>query len=324
MNEVEPGQPVTTPAADRVGDRLRAAREAAGLTLAEIAQRTRVPLRHLEAIEHSDFAALPSPTYAVGFARAYARAVGMDEVAMARDVRAELSTIDRAPEYVPYETADPERVPSRGLAIVALGLAVAVLILVGLYYGTGLFRGTGATLATAEVPAAAPPATVTPPLASPTPAAARQVTLAAGDTEVWLRVYDANNDTLYLGTLAPGATFDVPQNANRPMINVGRPDQLRVTLDGQAVPALGDGRRAIKDVPVDAASIAARLTGAPAPAPSASASSTPVADASPRAVRTERLRPRPAASPALTETQRANLNAAATPPPPATSNSAAE
>jgi transcriptional regulator with XRE-family HTH domain len=325
MNEVDAGQPATAPAPEHAGDRLRAAREAQGLTLAEIAQRTRVPLRHLQSIEASDYAALPSPTYAVGFARAYARALGMDEVATAQAIRGELQHVVRPPEYEPYETPDPARVPSRGLAIVGLGVAIAILVLVGLWYGTDLFRGgaTGGAVTTAEVPAAAPPITTTPPEATPAAATPRQVTLTAGEDEVWMRVYDANNDTLYLGTLAPGASFDVPPTANRPMINVGRPDQLIVKVDGQAVPPLGDGKRAIKDVAVDAVSIAARLSGGPQPTPSASpTASSSSDDDAPRArtAASSTPRPRPSARSALSETQRANLAAAEN--PPAASNTA--
>jgi len=100
------------------------AREASGLSLADVATRTRVPIRHLEALESGDYSGLPSPTYAVGFARAYARAAGADEVEVARLVRADLDRIGpRTPEYVPYETADPARVPSRGLAIVGALIA---------------------------------------------------------------------------------------------------------------------------------------------------------------------------------------------------------
>lgn len=318
MNDVVPDQP----APDRVGDRLRREREVKGLTLAEVAQRTRVPLRHLEAIEATDFAALPSPTYAVGFARAYARTLGMDEVAVARDVRAELRHVERAPHYAPYETADPARVPPRGIAIVGLGLALAALILVGLWYGTDIFR-SGSTGASADLAATAPPITVTP-TAAPSQATPRQVTLAAGANEVWLRVYDADNKTLYTGILAPGAKFEVPPAANRPKINVGRPDQLQVSVDGRAVPPLGDGRRAIKDVPVDAASIAARLAGQPAAAPSVAASASPspspsasrataAPSAAPTPPRTAEARPRARSAPKrrLTETQRANLESAA-------------
>ncbi|KQU61914.1 hypothetical protein ASG67_01765 [Sphingomonas sp. Leaf339] len=264
MNDVEPGD---TPAVERVGERLRLAREAHGLSLAEVGQRTRVPLRHLEAIEATDFSLLPSPTYAVGFARAYARAVGADEVAAAQDVRRELARLPRAPEYEPYQAADPTRVPSRGVAIVGLGLALAIMILVGLWYATDLFRP--ATTAQADVasttPAVGPVVTV--PVPSPTPQAA-QVRLAAGDNEVWLRVYDAANATLFLGTLQPGQGFDVPPTANRPMVNVGRPDQLRITVNGSSIPALGDGSRAIKDVPVDGPSLLARASGKPLPAAS--------------------------------------------------------
>jgi cytoskeleton protein RodZ len=104
MDEVESGQPAPTPVEPaRPGDRLRAARDSRGLSLAEIAARTRVPQRHLEALEAGDYGALPSPTYAMGFAKAYARAVGMDEVELAADLRREL---DRMGPRQPARNAD--------------------------------------------------------------------------------------------------------------------------------------------------------------------------------------------------------------------------
>lgn len=270
-----------------VGERLRAARERLGMSLAEIGARTRVPLRHLEAIEESNYGALPSPTYAVGFVRAYARAVGEDEVALARDVRVEAQKAPRTtPQYQPYEVADPTRVPSRGLVIAAAGLALAVVVLAVLWFASGLFRGEGGA------PAATPPVAVAVPAAqpsaSPTPAGGGQVTLTATD-EVWLRVYDAANETLYIGTMKAGERFDVPPTANNPMINVGRPDKLQVTLNGSNLPPLGTGERAIKDVPVSAAALSARSRGAAAPAvaPTAPAAgaSVPSAFSSPAAAR---------------------------------------
>ncbi len=60
----------------RPGDILRYEREAQGLTIADIAARTRIPQRHLESIDASDYSGLPSTTYATGFARAYAKALG--------------------------------------------------------------------------------------------------------------------------------------------------------------------------------------------------------------------------------------------------------
>ena len=46
----------------RTGDKLRLAREKAGLSLADVAMRTRITQRHLEAIENSDFTELPGRT----------------------------------------------------------------------------------------------------------------------------------------------------------------------------------------------------------------------------------------------------------------------
>lgn len=259
------------------GERLREAREQQGLSLAEIGARTRVPLRQLEAIEANDYSGLPSVTYAVGFAKAYARAVGIDEVAIARDVRATNAQTVQRTDYAAYEIDDPKRTPGGGLVIGTIVVVVLLLIAVGLYYGTSLFRGAEDTsafnpVATSEI--------MPPPAPTPAPSAAvvapggGQVVLTATD-EVWMRVYDADGKTLFQNTLKPGERFEVPADANNPMINVGRPDQLQVTVNGSAVPPLGDGRLAIKDVPINAAALAARGSAAtPAPAPSPIASAT--------------------------------------------------
>src|SRR5437763_16928008 len=61
-----------------VGERLRAAREEKGLSLDDIAAQTRIPRRHLESMERAEWDALPAPTYATGFAKRYASAVGLD------------------------------------------------------------------------------------------------------------------------------------------------------------------------------------------------------------------------------------------------------
>jgi transcriptional regulator with XRE-family HTH domain len=318
MDEVDAGQSGVPPVASprTVGETLRSAREAQGLSLTDVSARTRVPLRHLQAIEAGDYQSLPSPTYAVGFARAYARAVGADEVAAAQATRVEVDRLGRRqPEYEPYEVTDPARVPSRGIAIVAAGLALGLAILAGLWFGSDWFRGTSTPEIVSPVVATLPVPTPTRPPAPPT---GGEVVLTAQD-EVWLRVYDSANKTLYLGTMTPGERFVVPADANGPQINVGRPDKLAVTLNGAAVPPLGTGERPIKDVAVSGAAMAARLAGVPArlptptPSPSASAAALPppfvppAAAPAPAAERTVRRTP---PRRRLTETQRANLESA--------------
>lgn len=249
----------------RPGERLRDARIAAGLELADVAARTRVPTRHLESIENGDFSGLPSTTYAMGFTRAYARAMGVDEVSIAHDVRAELAQnwqpAPLRPEYVPV---DPARVPGRGIALAGVLVAVLALIFAGLWFGTDLLRSTSSP-AEVAAPAATPNSIAVPPPGqsvsqAPAPSASGQVSLTATDT-VWVRIYDAADKTLLMKEMAPGERYDVPTDADRPMINVGRPDKLAISINGSNVPALGDGRRAIKDVAISATALLARDTG---------------------------------------------------------------
>jgi cytoskeletal protein RodZ len=64
------------------GGWLRRQREAREISLREIAERTKISLRYLEAMEEDRFEALPAPVFAKGFLREYARYVGLspDEV----------------------------------------------------------------------------------------------------------------------------------------------------------------------------------------------------------------------------------------------------
>ena len=62
-----------------IGARLNQARLMANLALQDIADRTKISLRFLSAIENDDFSALPGRVYIVGFTKAFARAVGLDE-----------------------------------------------------------------------------------------------------------------------------------------------------------------------------------------------------------------------------------------------------
>lgn len=286
MDEVDHGHHDAAPLSGRAGDVLRQAREALGLTLADIGARTRIPLRHLQAIETSDYSELPSATYAVGFAKAYARSVGADEIAIARQVRGDVADMGpRRPLYEPYEIVDQTRVPPRGLVIVGLGVALAILIVIAVWFGTGWFRGgQGAATTVAAGPTVSAPVPEPTRIARPNPAGG-QVTLTATD-EVWLEVYDADGKRLRTGTMKAGDRFDVPRDAKDPKINVGRPDKLTVTLNGSAAPPLGDGARPIKGIGVSAAAVAARLAGGatpvaaptPAPAPAPGAGPSPTAD----------------------------------------------
>lgn len=263
---------------ERVGDRLRLARTKAGLDLSDVASRTRVPLRHLQAIESGDYSTFPSATYCVGFVKAYARVVGEDEAELSKALRAELGhpANDYRMERMEYDDADPARIPSRMLAWTAAALALLVVI------GYGVWRSHLLDGSPAETPVENPvttePATPRAPVATTAPNPSGQVVLTALDP-VWLRIYDAKDKVLFEKEMAKGETFTVPADADQPKVRTGRAELIGVTIDGKPVAPLGEPERTIKDVGISAAALAARP---PAPAVAATAGiAAPVAGQTP-------------------------------------------
>ena len=64
---------------ERLGQYLRAERNKRGMSLDEVAARTRIRLQTLEALERDDYPMLPAEVTVKGFLRAYARCLALDE-----------------------------------------------------------------------------------------------------------------------------------------------------------------------------------------------------------------------------------------------------
>ena len=268
MSELIIGTDEDSPAATSgAAASMRAAREAAGMTLKDVADTTRVPLRHLAALEEGDYAALPGTTYVSGFARAYARAVGMDDAALVAQLREEIGEMGGLGHstYEFEEAVNPARIPPRWLAWAAL------LIVIAFAAGYGIWRMQLMTPPTDDQIASQAAETVeagqqaaTGPAAPVVPVAMGPVVMTAAD-DVWIRIYQADGTRLYEGTLKRGDSYTLPDNARDPMILTGRPDALAVTVGGQAIPPLGPAERTISDVPVSAAALLERARQPAAP-----------------------------------------------------------
>ncbi len=63
---------------DQIGETLRKAREAKGVSASEAAQATRIKVQHLQEMERGDFTRIPAHTYARGFIRIYAQYLDID------------------------------------------------------------------------------------------------------------------------------------------------------------------------------------------------------------------------------------------------------
>jgi cytoskeleton protein RodZ len=117
-----------------LGSRLRAAREAKGLTISELADQTRVRVAALEAIEAGDFARLPEPIYVQSYLRAFAQAVGVPvEPILEAFRRGAPSTPAPSAVAVAVSRRTIETKPSAGLSLGGIALGLTALALVAGY-----------------------------------------------------------------------------------------------------------------------------------------------------------------------------------------------
>jgi cytoskeletal protein RodZ len=279
-----------------VGEKLRLAREEKGWTLAQVAADTRITQRHLALIEAGDFAALPGRTYSVGFSRTYAKLLGLDESAIAQEVRDELALLaPRDVRALSFEPGDPARVPSARLAWFSALAALILFIGGGVFVWTNFISPEGSLpWLTGDAPKPKPKVAAKP----AAPSAAGAVVFTALEQGVWVRFADGEGRQLMQGEMLKGESYTVPSDVAGATVSTVRPTALAITVGGQAVAPLADTDRQLSDVPVTAAALLAR----PAPGSQPSAAPRTTRASAPRASS-------PAAEPA------AEAPAAEAPPP---------
>lgn len=277
------------------GQQLREAREAQQLTIEAIAARTKIAARQLEAIEADRFSDLASRTYAIGFSRAYARALGLNEARIADAVRAQMAAehVSRpTPHAENFEPGDPARVPPSLLAWGA-GLAFLGLIVVLFLFWRSFVDPAGELpdLISDEERVAQAQASASP-TGGPSSAApiAGPVVVSALEGSVWVKIVDGAGAQLFQKEMALGESFTLPAAASAPMLSTARPQALRVSVGGRSVPQFGDGAAVLRNVPVDAASLLARIN-----APQPGITGRPTTDR-PTAAAPQRQRAAPAAA----------------------------
>ncbi len=92
---------------DRIGPTLVGARENLGLVAEDIANRLRLSLRQVQALENDDFAVLPEAVITRGFIRNYARLVNIDATPLLRVYS----------QYVPAQDGQAISIPSANIVI---------------------------------------------------------------------------------------------------------------------------------------------------------------------------------------------------------------
>ena len=258
MDEIEEEDVVS------VGQQLRDAREALGLSIEDVAATTRIPTRHLASLEIGDWDQLPASTYSIGFAKNYASTVGLDKAEIAAQLRVEMGgTRAVAPNMEVYESADPARTMPKGLVFGALALVLVAVLLF-----TWLRNRSMESDPVATDNIAAPADSIA---GLPEPVAAGTVVLTANE-KVWVEVRDGGA-ILRQGELASGQSYEVPANAVAPKLTTGKPEALRIAVGTADAPALGPVGERVEGVSLLAADLmkGPAIARPPAPAPVAAA-----------------------------------------------------
>lgn len=254
-----------------IGQVLRDAREAQGLTVGDAAVRLRLMHRQIEAMEADAFESLGQPVFARGFVRNYARLVGVAPETL-------LVRMEGAPaEPAEISQAEPPEarswLASPWLILLLLGVLVLVAVPVSLYLwlNSDMDGSPNSPAPVAQtdsvpvvvapdavMPAAAPPdtpaatdvpvapATVTVesaeaatpatpavPSAPSIPAVSSVVHLEFGDA-AWVEVKDASGRMLHRQLNSAGSSVDIHGQPPFDLV-IGNADQVRMTYNGRPI-----------------------------------------------------------------------------------------
>ena len=264
--DAEPTTAAALDAQQRAGAALRAAREAAGRSSAELATQLKVARSKIDALEAGDWAPMHNASYARALLRAAAKALHVDPDAITGLLPPLGGELPTAVTMVPNAGGSRPRRPWLIAALVLL-VAAAGIVLVPRHEArreelqeapARVSTATSVSLAHAARPArATPPAAsaaasraVPPQLAPSAPhtampapmglpsAAASSPLLLQADAPSWVEVRDAQGKALFRGIVAAGATQSLQVGAAQlPLrLTVGNAAHTRVVFRARPVP----------------------------------------------------------------------------------------
>ena len=234
-----------------LGEEFRAAREARGLTLSDVAEQIHIRSVYLAGIESEDWTSIGAPVYVRGFIRTYARFLALD-VERAVQIFNERSPSSAMPPPIPdYGVAvGPERSRVSPWIVVGAIVAVALLAFVGYEYyllgaGTAARGGTGTTVVAQPSPKAVGSPAVVPATTSVQPSAVASASPGPNEKQTlfvkfsersWLRVViDGKSEMEGIFPAGTQRAF----HGNSALVRAGNAGGIDLTVNGKPVGRLG-------------------------------------------------------------------------------------
>src|SRR5688572_29263366 len=231
-----------------LGTDLRIARERAGISLPDLAARTRIPQPTLRAIEENDFSKVPPGIFARSFIRTYAREVGVDPVEAIAEYRAMTEPVveqGNEPEDEGVEERIRPRsfVPDFSESQPGWGyVLIAAVLLIGLI---SVNRYASRDEQSEAVAATSAPRTETPadaPTAVATTGGSIQIEMRA-QAPCWVRAV-VDGQLVFARLMQPGETETLSGQRDI-TIRVGDPAALSYSINGRSGQPLGSAKQAV-------------------------------------------------------------------------------
>ncbi|MGH9363458.1 MAG: helix-turn-helix domain-containing protein [Thermoanaerobaculia bacterium] len=244
------------------GTWLRRQREMRGVELRDIAERTKISLRYLEAMEEDRFDILPAPIFAKGFLREYARHVGLSPDEVVNHFLAAHEPQAGEAEPAPVREGSPR---VRSWAQVLL-LALAAVVLLGVVALLGYYLEKRRETTAAEQPPSiaapiAPQTTAPPPPAVVRPSAPLELTLDFVE-DCWVElVIDGTRRIAELRVQGESLQVQARQSIQ---LKLGNGKGVQAQLNGQPVRLWEPDATVVPELTIDLET-ARRLTGSPPP-----------------------------------------------------------
>jgi cytoskeleton protein RodZ len=241
------------------GTTLRVAREARGLSVADIAQSLKFSERQIEALESNQYAQLPGAPFVRGFIRSYSRLVKIDSAPLI--TRLEQIAPPTSVEVVAPDNmgdAAPKTSMSRYAKLGGAVCAVLAAMAAGYFWSGGLTGdGDREHAESLAVSAHRPPSEAVDAIAS---SAVASSAATAGhivrhlifefDEKSWLEVKDASNTVILTGEFPRGSHQEVTGTAPL-QLWVGNAPVVRVSIEDHALDLQPHSREGVARLTVD-------------------------------------------------------------------------
>jgi cytoskeletal protein RodZ len=222
-----------------VGDALAQARSQAGLTIAQVSQRTRIRETIVRGIEHDDFSGCGGDFYARGHIRSIARVVGLDPDQLLHEYDATHGAPDAITAAQVFEPSTPIKLKERR----SPNWSILMVVVLALVLGYGVYRlvdhGSTPRQSASSQDADHPKGSPTP-KPSPTPSAVaahpaprRLVIRLTASATCWVEFSRPGTGQTIFQTYVLGGHTKVWRFKHAVTMQIGNPGQIVLTVNGR-------------------------------------------------------------------------------------------